>query len=298
MNGWMGTILRVDLTSKKITKEPLSEELRRNYLGGRGINVRILYDEVKAGTDALGPENRLIFGTGPLTGTMLSSGRTNITAMSPMTNILGDSNAGSHFSPELKFAGYDHIVFTGKADKPVYLWINDDTVELRDAQHLWGKMTDETEHMLQEEFGDPQIQVACIGPAGEKLVRLAAVMVGSDGTCGRTGMGAVMGSKNLKAIAVRGTKGVKVARPDVFRELVYDLMQRQLQCKAYPLLSTFGTTNVMAVTQLRGSHAIRNAQKSGPFEGFDGISPETLYEKHVVKDKACFGCGGWNMESN
>ncbi|MFC2014295.1 aldehyde ferredoxin oxidoreductase N-terminal domain-containing protein, partial [Chloroflexota bacterium] len=130
MDGWMGTILRVDLTSRKIEKEPLSEELRLNYVGGRGINDKILYDEVKPRTDAFAPENRLIFGTGPLTGTMLSSGRLNITSVSPMTNILGDSNAGSHFSPELKFAGYDQIVFSGKADKSVYLWIDDDTVEL------------------------------------------------------------------------------------------------------------------------------------------------------------------------
>lgn len=290
MYGWMGTVLRVDLTSGKITKEPLSEELRRNYVGGRGINVRILYNEVKSGTDAFDPENRLIFGTGPLTGTLLASGRLNITAVSPMTNILGDSNGGSHFSPELKFAGYDHIVFTGKADKPVYLWIDDDAVELRDAQHLWGKMTDVTERMIRKELGDPRIQISCIGPAGEKMVRLAVVAVGSDGTCGRTGMGAVMGSKNLKAVAVRGTKGVRVAQPETFRKLAKDLMQRLMKNPNYVRLSTWGTTRLLAGQEAFGAQAIRNAQQSGYFAGYHEISPETLYEKYVVKDKACFGC--------
>jgi len=290
MYGWMGIILRVNLTSGKITKEPMSEDLRRNYVGGRGINVRILYDEVKPGTDAFDPENRLIFGTGPLTGTMLFSGRLNITAMSPMTNILGDSNAGSHFSPELKFAGYDHIVFTGKADKPVYLWIDNDTVELRDARHLWGKMTGETESMIQEEFGDPRIRVACIGPGGENLVRLAVVAVGSDGSCGRTGMGAVMGSKNLKAVAVRGTKGVKVAQPELFRKLAYDLIQRLIRNPNYRRISTWGTTRLMAGQEAFGAQAMRNAQLSGHFDGYDEISPETLYEKYAIKDKGCFGC--------
>ncbi len=290
MYGWTGTILRVDLTSGKIKKEPLSEELRRHYLGGRGINVRILYDEIKPGTDAFDPENILIFGTGPLTGTMVASGRLNITAISPVTNILGDSNAGSHFSPELKFAGYDHIVFTGKAKKPVYLWIDDDRIELRDAQHLWGKLSDETQKMIREELGDPGIQITCIGPAGEKLVRMACVVVGSDGFCGRTGMGAVMGSKNLKAVAVRGTKGVKVAQPDVFRKLVFDLQQRTMRNPTYLDFSIYGTTRNMRYVQAFGVQAMRNVQETGPFAGYNEISAETLQEKYALKKHACFGC--------
>jgi aldehyde:ferredoxin oxidoreductase len=290
MFGWMGTILRVDLTTGKIEKEPLSEELRHNYLGGRGINDKLLYDNVKRGVDGLAPENALIFGTGPLTGTMIASGRLTITCMSPLTKILGDTNAGSHFSPELKYAGYDHIVFTGKADKPVYLWVENDKVEIRDAQHLWGKLTDETQKMIKEEARDPRIQVTCIGPAGEKQVKLACVIVGSDGGAGKGGIGAVMGSKNLKAIAVRGTKGVKVAQPEVFRKLANSMVQRMMRNPNYQAFSTQGSPSFFRGRQITQTTAIRNATKTGAWDGYDALKGETLYEKYVVKKKACMGC--------
>ncbi|MFC1912404.1 aldehyde ferredoxin oxidoreductase family protein [Chloroflexota bacterium] len=286
----MGTILRVNLGTGKIVKEPLSEYLMQNYIGGRGINVRILYDEVSPGTEPLSPHNVLIFGTGTLTGTPLASGRLNITAMSPQTGILGDSNAGSHFAPEMKYAGYDHIVFSGKAKKPVYLWIDDDRVELRDAQHLWGKMTDETQAMIMEELGDKRIQISCIGPAGENLVRLASVMVGGDGCCGRCGLGAVMGSKNLKAVAVRGTKGVKVHDPEALRKYVLELRERAKRNQNYKLLSTYGTPWVCDRRNERGLLTLRNGQETGSFWGFDEIKAETLRKKYIVKEKACFGC--------
>lgn len=290
MYGWMGTIIRVDLTTGSIVKEPLSEELRRDYLGGRGINIKILYDEIKPGTDGLDAENILIFGTGPMTGTPVASGRLNITAMSPLTNILGDSNAGSHFSPELKFAGYDHIIFTGKADKPVYLWIDNDSIELRDAQHLWGNMSDSTQEMIRKELGDPGIQVACIGPAGENLVRLASIVVGDDGHCGRCGLGAVMGSKNLKAVAVRGTKGVKVAEPDALRRYVLELKQKMMKHPNYEAFSKYGSKYVLPGRHFAGGLTIKNGQETGSFWGYDEIKAETLYDKYVVKNKACFGC--------
>jgi len=290
MYGWMGIILRVDLTSGAIRKEPLCEELGRNYIGGRGINVRLLYDHVRPGTDGFSPENPLIFGAGPLSGTMVASGRLNITAMSPLTKILGDCNGGSHFSPELKFAGYDHIVFTGKADKPVYLYIENDEVELRDAQYLWGKMTDETQRMIRNDLGDPDIQVCCIGPAGERLVRLASVVIGSDGHGGKSGIGAVMGSKNLKAVAVRGTKGVKVADPDGFKVLAKNIIQRMKRNVRYTDFSTHGTTMLLRAKQARGTQALRNAQETGYWAGYDEISAETLYKRYAVKSKACFGC--------
>lgn len=290
MYGWIGTILRVDLSSGKMVTEPLSEELTRNYLGGRGINVRMLYDEVKPGTGGLDPENVLIFGTGPLSGTAVAAGRLNITAMSPLTNILGDSNAGSHFSPELKYAGYDHIVFTGRADKPVYLWIEDGEVELRDARHLWGLMTDLTERTIREELGDPGIQVTCIGPAGENLVRLAGIVVGEDGVCGRCGLGAVMGSKNLKAVAVRGTKGVKVHDPEHLRAYLLDLMQAMMRNPNYPALSIHGTSALYGGRHRRGILTLRNGQETGSFWGYDKIKCETLREEYIVKDKGCCGC--------
>jgi aldehyde:ferredoxin oxidoreductase len=289
MHGWMGTILRVDLTSLKIEKEPLSEELGHNYVGGRGINVRILYDEVEVGLDAFDPENRLIFGTGPLTGTMLPSGRINITSKSPMTGILGNANGGSHFSPELKYAGYDHIVFTGKADRPVYLWIDDSKVELRDAGHLWGKTIDVAKRMILDDLRDPRIEIACIGPAGENLVRLANVIVG-DGSCSRTGMGAVMGSKNLKAVAVRGTRGVRLAQPDVFWKLAKDFRRRTMQSPNYPGLSTYGSSRLLNFWHRHGSIATRNCQQTGFWPGYDELSHETLDEKYFVKGYACLGC--------
>jgi len=290
MYGWMGTILRVDLTSGKIEKEPLSKELRRNYIGGRGINSRILYDEVKPGTDGLDPKNVLIFGTGPITGLPVASGRLTITAVSPLNNLLGDANGGSHFSPELKFAGYDHIVFTGKAAEPVYLWIENDKVELRDAKHLWGKLTDETQEMIKEELSDPMVQISCIGPAGENLVRLAVVIVGSEGCCARCGVGAVMGSKNLKAVAVRGTKGVQVAKPEALRGYFLDMKQRMMSNRNYPSFSTYGTKYFFSGRHLAGGLGMKNSQETGEFWGYDEIKAETLREKYVVKDKACFGC--------
>lgn len=294
MYGWMGTILKVDLTSGKIKREPLSEEVARNYIGGRGINVRMLYDSVKPGTEPFSSDNVLIFGTGPLTGTALASGRLNITAVSAMNFMLGDANAGSHFSPELKYAGYDHVVFTGKSDRPVYLWIDDDTVELRDAKHLWGKLTDETNEMIKKETGDSRIQVSCIGPAGENLSRLACVIVGFDGAAGKCGLGAVMGSKNLKAVAVRGTKGVKVANPSGLRDYLLEVQQRAMRNPEYAALSTYGTTRRLAGRQAQGTLPIRNAYEGGfgydKGRNYDNISPETLRRKYTIKDKACFGC--------
>lgn len=289
MYGWAGTILSVDLTSRKIEKIPLDKELASNYVGGRGTNVRILYDQVKPGSDPLGPENRLIIGSGPLSGTMLPAGKTNITALSPMTGILGDANGGFHFSPELKFAGYDHIVFSGKAEKPVYLWIDDDKVEVRDARHLWGQLIHVARNMIRRELGDPRIQTVCIGPAGEKLVRLANVMVG-DGSCSRTGMGAVMGSKNLKAVAVRGTKGVKVAQPELFMTLAKDLTQRQFRSPNYPGISTYGTTRLLNFWQRYRTLAIRNTQQTGSWAGAQELSHETLHKRYFTKDYACFAC--------
>jgi len=290
MYGWMGIILRVDLTSGKIEKEPLSEYLGVNYVGGRGINTRILYDMIKPGIDPLGPENVLIFGTGPLTGTAIASGRFNVSAKSPLTNILADSNAGGHFSPELKYAGYDHIVFTGKADKPVYLWIDNDDVELRDARHLWGKTIDETDRMLKEEIGDPRIQMAYIGPAGENLVRVASVLSGLYWACGRTGTGAVMGSKNLKAIAVRGTKGIKIAQPELFRTLTRNLQQRLMGNMRYPTFNIYGTTELFDKEREAVPFTIKNAREADGSDRFDEMFAKPLEEKYAVKNRACFGC--------
>lgn len=190
--GWPQKILWVDLTKGKIKKTDCSQSWGKMYLGARGFNSRRLYDLLEPGIDALSSQNVLIFGVGPLSGTMApSSGRFTVTAKSPLTDIFGDSNSGEHFGPELRFAGYSQIVFTGKSPTPVYLWIDDDHVELRDAQHLSGKDTWETQERIVEELGDPSIRVACIGPAGENLVRFAGIIHGQKGAAGRCGMGAV-----------------------------------------------------------------------------------------------------------
>ncbi|HUL30333.1 MAG TPA: aldehyde ferredoxin oxidoreductase N-terminal domain-containing protein, partial [Thermodesulfobacteriota bacterium] len=172
--GWMGTILRVNLSSKKITKEPLSKDLAYDFVGGRGINSKILYDETGPKTDPLGPGNRLIIGTGPTSGTLgLGNGRFTMTVKSPLTGILGDGSGGGHFGAEVKFAGYDHVVIQGKAAKPVYLWIKDDEVVIKDARHLWGKTTWETDELIRKELGDNDTKTLCIGQAGENLVKYA-----------------------------------------------------------------------------------------------------------------------------
>lgn len=213
---YAGTILRVDLTTGRVSLEPTAAYARA-WLGGSGLAQWILYNEVKPGTDPCGPANKLIIGAGPLNGTLApGASRVAADAKGPLTGGVGSSNSDGHFSVELKFAGYDTIVFEGRAEKPVYLWIHDDHIELRDAIHLWGRTTWETDDLIRHELHDERIQVMCIGPAGENLVKGACIIVNKGRACGRCGLGAVMGSKNLKAIAVRGTGGVKIADPKRF----------------------------------------------------------------------------------
>ena len=290
MYGWMGTILRVDLTSGKIEKEPLSDRLRLNYLGGRGINSRILYDSVGPEVDALSPENILVFGTGTVVGTIApSAGRITVTAKSPLTGILGDANAGGHFSAEMKRAGYDHIVFTGKTDRPAYLWIENDHVELRPAGHLWGKTTSETDDEIHRELGDPMIKIASIGPGGESLARCASVMFQICHAAGRTGMGAVMGSKNLKAVAVRGTKGVKVAHPGPFMRLSQNLHERIINSPVYKGLAYYGTPYFTAGQYKMGWLAIKNAQ-TNEWDDVLKLGHRVLKRDYFVKELACAAC--------
>jgi aldehyde:ferredoxin oxidoreductase len=292
MYGWAGKILKVNLSEEKIEKQPLPDELKTKFIGGRGINVKILFDEVKAGIDPFDPENRLIFGTGVLTGTFASgAGRFNVTTKSPL-GYLGDSNSGGHWAPELKFAGYDHIIIWGKAKKPVYLWISDDEVELRDAQHLWGTDTWVTQRMLREELEDEEIQVACIGQAGENLVRIANVRTGLKHAAGRTGTGGVMGSKLLKAIAVSGNQGIKIADPERFMEAA-----KKARARLEDWQYIFGAKSPQGGTygQLwyRHNNASMGAtkhQQMGYFDEVDKLDPKIFFEKYVVKMQGCFAC--------
>ncbi len=290
MYGWCGTILRVNLTDRSVKREEYPESLRHPFIGGRGVNSRLLFKEVSVGTDPLGPGNKIFVGTSPLTGTgLVSSGRVHITAKSPLTGILGDSNAGGHFGPEVKWAGYDHIIVEGAADVPVYLWIDDEHVELREARHLWGKVISETYSILRQELGDARVRIAAIGPAGERLVRYATVMTDYGNACGKMGIGAVMGSKHLKAIVVRGTRGFTPARPEAFKGLAYELLQKIMRRPMYKDFSTFGTLLYLAQYDVQGRSVARNAQQTGGIEYIEQYRPSNMV-KHMTRNVACFGC--------
>ncbi|MCS7228212.1 MAG: aldehyde ferredoxin oxidoreductase, partial [Endomicrobia bacterium] len=215
--GYTNKYIRVNLSKNEIKVLSVPSEWQENFLGGSGIGTKILYDEVSSNIDPLSEKNKIIIATGPLSGTLWpSSGRTAIVSKSPLTNIYGDANSGGFFAPELKYAGYDFIVIEGKSKYPVYLYIEQDEIRLLDAQHLWGKTTFETEEIIRQTHNDNEIKVLCIGPAGENLVRYACVMITYGRTASRSGIGAVMGSKMLKAVAVRGYGKIKVAQPDKF----------------------------------------------------------------------------------
>ncbi len=217
--GYNGKILRVNLNNLTTQVETPDEMFYRRYLGGATLGTYYLVKEIKPGIDPLGPENKLIFAAGPLTGLPLSgSGRNCVVAKSPLAGQLAKSEVGGFFGAEMMHSGYDAIIVDGKAERPVYVWIKDGEVEIKDARHLWGKPTKETQEAIRAELGDNRIRIASIGPAGENLVRFACVVNDLKDTAGRGGTGAVMGSKNLKAIAIRGTKPPQIASPDALDE--------------------------------------------------------------------------------
>ena len=291
MYGYANCILRVNLSNGKIKKEPLDEGLVKAFLGGRGAALKLFYDEVPAGIDPLGEQNKLIFMTGPLTGTGVpTAGRYDVVAKSPLTSLFGAASGGGHFGAELKFAGYDGVVVEGAAPKPVTLVIRDDAVELRDATHLWGRSTSDTEKMLKEELGDRKVKVACIGPAGENLVRFAAII--NDGTraAGRCGLGAVMGAKKLKAIAVRGTKDVHVSDFDGLMEMLDRLRELGRYETLAIGLSTYGTASIVSYVHAIGGFPTHNFKSQFDYEEIEPIDQESIREQLVLKKSACFGC--------
>jgi aldehyde:ferredoxin oxidoreductase len=285
-----GTILRVNLTDDTIHCHSTEEHLARAFLGGRGLNVKRLWDELPPHTDGLSPENILIFGAGPLVGTLFPGGaRFNVTAMSPQTGILGDSNAGGFFGPELKFAGYDQIIIQGRAEHPVVLWIEDDAVELRDARGLWGRDVWETSAAIRQELGDPDIQVATIGQGAENGVRFAGVFVNLNRPAARTGMGTVMASKNLKAVAVRGTGLVPVADMARFQQIIEQVDKAIYDHPEYEIRCRLGTTKLIKALNAIGGLPTRHFQ-SGRFEAADAVSGEAIEALYKIKSKACFAC--------
>ena len=290
-NGWTGTVLRINLTERTITKEPLNEQWAKEYVGGRGLGARYLTEEVDPTVDALDPDNKLLFVTGPLTGTSASCGsRYMVVTKGPLTNAITTSNSGGYWGPELKFAGYDMLILEGRASSPCYLWIYDDVVELRDAGELWGKTVWETEEALRAELGVPDTIIASIGPAGENLVRFACIMNDLHRAAGRSGVGAVMGSKNLKAIAVRGTGGVSLADPMAFMQGMWTMKEKLRESPVTSQgLPMYGTEVLVNVINEHGALPTRNHQQS-VFEEAEDISGETLTETRLVANKACFSC--------
>jgi aldehyde:ferredoxin oxidoreductase len=268
---YAGKILRINLTTGSFSIEP-TERYAREWLGGSGLAQWILYNEVKPGVEPYDPGNRLIIGAGPLNGTLApGASRVAADAKSPLTGGVGSSNGDGHFSTELKFAGFDSLVFEGKARKPVYLWIRDDHVELKDALHLRKKTTWETDDVIRYELGDERAQVMCIGPAGENLVRGACIIVNKGRACGRCGLGAVMGSKNLKAIAVRGTGGVKVADPKRFMRAV-DYARSVFEDESEAFRTRYGTPGLTANKQRMCGIPYRNFQDLDlPEESFSRV---------------------------
>ena len=290
MKGWIGKLLRVDLTRGEWKTEELDKNLATKFIGGRGLGSKILFDEIDPKVDPFSPNNKLIMATGPLTGTSASaSGRYMVITKAPLTGTIACSNSGGHFGAELKFAGFDVIVFEGKAKEPVYLYIEDGKVELRDAKALWGKTTHETTDQILSET-DMDARVACIGPAGERFVRYACVINDKHRAAGRSGVGAVMGSKNLKAVAVKGSGSVTVADKEAFRKATLDVFQK---VKANPVTSSglpsYGTCVLVNIINASGILPTRNFSE-GVFEGAEKISGETIADDILVRNRACFSC--------
>jgi aldehyde:ferredoxin oxidoreductase len=288
---YAGRVLRVNLSTGKVETEPLKEELAKQYIGGIGLGIRLLMDNSKPNTDPFSPDNPLIFVTGPLSGTMAPSAGNGyaVVSKSPATGGVAESKAHGFFGPELKRAGYDAVIFTGKSEKLVYAWIDDDSVHLLDAQHLKGKSPYETDTAIREELGDYYIRVSAIGEAGEKLARFASIINDEFRAIGRTGMGAVMGSKNLKAVAVRGTKDVNVANLEGFKEFIKMIYER-MKGPATRKYRTLGTPENVLVLNALAALPTRNFAQA-TFEGAEKVSGEYLNEHFVKKIIGCATCG-------
>jgi len=293
--GYMGKMLFVDLSKKELKDEPLDEKLCRQFIGGYGIGARILFSRQKAGIDPLGPENTIGFLTGPFSGTPALSGtRYTVVAKSPLTGGWGDANSGGYFGAFLKFAGYDALFFTGISEKPIYLFINNGKAELRDAAHLWGKDTSQTEEILKSELGK-DVEVACIGPSGENL-SLTSAIVSRIRTAARSGLGAVMGSKKLKAVAVKGNMKVPLADETKIKEL---RKKWQAELGGHIVwLKPFGTTFLVDIGVQSGDSPVKNWAGVGvtDFPDFQPIAKEAVAER-TAKKFACYqcpiGCGAY-----
>ena len=293
---WQQRILRVNLSEGKAKSEPLNMEWAQDFLGERGLATKYLMENMDPKTDPLGPDNVLIFATGPLSGTMAStSGRYAVVTKGPLTGAIACSNSGGKFGAELKFAGYDLLIVEGRADRPVYLHIVDDSVEILPADGIWGSSVWSTEAWLKQHHQNPQLKVAAVGVAGERGVKFACVVNDLHRAAGRSGVGAVMGSKNLKAIAVHGSVGVKVNDPKRFMRAVKDTKALLWDNAGRAELAEVGTNAMIDVMQEFGALPTRNFQEM-QFEGVENINPGAMSARkpnghtNLLSNKACFGC--------
>lgn len=288
--GYNGRILRVDLTEGRVWEENPEERVYRLYMGGSALSLYYLLRELKPGTDPLGPDNVLVFMSSVLSGAPIPGvARYTVAARSPLTGAFGEAEAGGFWGPELKMAGFDGIVIRGKAQKPVYLWIKDGKAEIRDASHLTGKDTGEVQRIIREELGDERIRIAQCGPAGERLVRYACVLNELKHANGRTGMGAVMGSKNLRAIAVRGTERLEFADPERLRSIAKEVADLIPQSPMARNFKQYGTPVFVMPLNDSGILPTRNFQ-AGIFEGAQNISAEAMNKTILQSTKGCYSC--------
>jgi aldehyde:ferredoxin oxidoreductase len=296
--GMSGKLLRINLTKEKISIDTIKSELWEKYLGGRGLGAYLLTKEVPPTTDAFSPKNKLIFMNGPLAGTSIpGNNKICVTFKSPLTKSYSYSLCGGHFGPELKYAGFDGIIIEGKAKEPMYLWIDDEHIELKAAHHIWGQLIPESEKQIRNELGDDKtIQIAVIGPAGEKLVNYACITASLYREFGRGGVGAVMGSKNLKGIAIRGSHDVKVADVDKVIKLTKRLTQNIRNSHGGKIRRRYGTMELVERINNAGFWTTRNYSE-GHFEEGYKLEGEAMRDKIIVGDSACFscpiGCGKW-----
>ena len=288
-------IAYIDLTTGDIQTKPIPLEARKKFLGGRGLDAYLLYNHTKKGCDPLGPDNTLIISGGILTATCASAtARTHVMAKSPLTGLLGSANMGGFFAPELAWAGFHHLVIKGKAKHPVYLYVHNGNIEIRDARGIWGQSATDSQWAIREDLGDQEVKSCVCGPAGENLVRFANVMTGIKNSGGRTGMGCVMGSKNLKAVAARGTMDIKIARPAEALEYNKRFIDQIVSAKVNQTQGVLGTPFIWGATNSWGGVRCRNFQYNQceyaddiEPERIDEICEETMGPYHMT---GCFGC--------
>ena len=287
----MNRMASIDLTSETIKTEELPSEMRRLFLGGRGINTHLLYQMVKEETDPLGPENVFIVGAGLLTGVIgIANSRTSFSAKSPETGLLGDSAMGGFFGAELRYAGFDHLIIRGKAKRPVYLWIHDGVIEIREATAFSQLDTLQVQEKIRQDHNDPRIEVACLGPAGRNLVRFACIIHGLSHAAGRTGMGAVMGSKNLWAIAARGKSSIPVKDPAKLLRTFHQQYEQVTQTKGFLASSIYGTMIRLNNTRTQGYEGGLNHQFNMMEYGGEELDAEVFIERYETRKASCFGC--------